>query len=173
MMRHAAWSLLGFNAVLVMCACGGTGGYGRLDAQAPETLVGEIGLSGAVPSVMVTLSMAEGQSVSLVGALRDELSQLSGAVVSVQGVRTATPREFAVESYEIQSIEGERPLVGVLTLVDGEMWLQSDGRRVVRLVELPERLRRSVGAKVWILGRPAEGGTYPHTYGIIRDVGGR
>jgi len=171
-MRHAAWSALGLGGVVVMGACGGTGN-GRLDAQAPEGLVGEVGLSGSVPSVMVTLRPADGEWVSLVGALRDELAQLTGAVVAVQGVRTATPREFSVESYEIQSIEGERPLVGILTLIDGEIWLQSDGRRVVRLVELPERLRQKVGAKVWILGRPADGGTYPHTYGIIRDVGGK
>ena len=163
---------MGLGGVLMMGACGGAGGNGRLDAQAPQMLVGEVGLSGAVPSVMVTLAMSDGQSVSLVGELRDELAQLSGAVVSVEGVPTETPREFAVASYEIQSIEGEQPLVGILTLVDGEMWLQSEGRRVVRLVELPERLRQRVGAKVWILGRPADGGTYPHTYGIIRDVGG-
>ncbi len=172
MTRHAAWLALGFGGALVMGACGGTGGSGRLDAQAPEMLAGEVGLSGAVPAVMVTLSLSDGQSVSLVGELRDELAQLTGAVVAVQGVRTATPREFSVKSYEIQSIEGERPLVGILTLVDGEIWLQSDGRRVVRLVEIPERLRQRVGAKVWILGRPVDGGTYPHTYGIIRDVGG-
>jgi hypothetical protein len=163
---------MGFGGALVMGACSGTGGYGRLDAQAPERLVGEVGLSGSVPSVMVTLRTADGQSVSLVGELRDELAQLTGAVVAVQGVPTATPREFTVESYEIQSIEGERPMVGILILLDGVIWLQPEGGEAVRLVEIPERLREKVGAKIWILGRPADGGTYPHTYGIIRDVGG-
>ncbi len=169
-MRHAAMAL-GIGGCIAMSACGGTGGYGRLDGQAPETLVGEIGLSGSVPMVMVTLRLSNGQSVSLVGELRAELAELTGAVVAVEGVRTATPREFDVASYEIRSIEGERPLVGTLTLFEGAIWLEVEGDEVVRLVEVPERLRGKVGAKVWILGRPADGGTYPHTYGIIRDVG--
>ncbi len=159
--------LVGISAVVA--ACGGSGGTGQMAATGPETLVGRIALTGSAPAVLVTLQTADGRSVDLVGEWRDELQNLTGADVAVRGTATGLPREFAVASYEIRAIEGERPWVGILANRDGELWLEGD--RNVRLVNVPARLRSQIGAKVWVLGRESDGGMYPQTYGVIRAAG--
>ena len=138
-------------------------------AMAPETLVGRIALTGSAPAVLVTLTTADGRSVDLVGAWREELQNLTGAEVTVEGTPMGSVREFDVSSYEIRAIEGERPLVGILAARDGALWL--DGDESVRLVNVPAGLRSQVGAKVWMLGRQRDGGVYPQTYGVIRAAG--
>ncbi len=162
----AIW-LVGISAAAA--ACGGSGGANQMAATGPETLVGRIALTGSAPAVHVTLRTADGRSVDLVGEWRDELQNLTGAEVAVRGTATGSPREFAVVSYEIRAIEGERPLVGILADRDGELWLEGD--QSVRLVNVPARLRSQIGAKVWVLGRESDGGMYPQTYGVIRAVG--
>ncbi len=156
------------NRLLVcvaLAACSGSGGGNQMAATAPETLVGEVQLTGNAPVVLVTLTTAEGRSVDLTGDLRGELRNLTGAEVAVRG-RPASGRDFAVVSYEIRAIQGERPLVGTVAYRGGEYWLEGDVE--VRLVNASEGLRAQIGAKVWILGREMEDGVYPQTYGVIR-----
>ncbi len=146
-------------------ACSGSGGGSQMAATAPETLVGEIQLTGSAPAFLVTLTTAEGRSVDLIGDLRGELQNLSGAEIAVRGT-PASARDFDVVSYEIRAIQGVRPLVGTLAYRDGEYWL--DAEESVRLVTPSEGLRAQVGAKVWILGRAVADGVHPQTYGVIR-----
>ena len=95
---------------VTLAACSGSGGGSQMAATAPETLVGEIQLTGSAPAFLVTLTTAEGRSVDLTGDLRGELQDLSGAEVSVWG-RLASARDFQVMSYEIRAIQGQQPLV--------------------------------------------------------------
>ncbi len=157
--------LFGMGTALAGCGGGGGGGGNQMAATVPGTLVGEILLTGSTPAIQVTL-VSESSSVDLVGELRSELENLTGAEVAVWGRPTGLLREFQVLSYEIRSIGGERPLVGTLAERDGELWL--DGNESVRLVNAPARLRNQLGAKVWVLGRRMEGGVHPQTYGVIR-----
>ncbi len=150
---------------VTLAACSGSGGGSQMAATAPETLVGEIQLTGSAPACLVTLTTAEGRSVDLTGDLRGELQDLSGVEVSVWG-RLASARDFQVMSYEIRAIDGQQPLVGTVAYRDGDYWL--DAEESVRLVNASEGLQALVGAKVWILGRPMEGGVHPQTYGVIR-----
>ena len=154
-----------FGMGTALAGCGGGGGGNQMAATVPGTLVGEILLTGSAPAYQVTL-VSESSSVDLVGELRSELENLTGAEVAVWGKPTGLLREFQVSSYEIRSIAGKRPLVGTLAERDGELWL--DGNESVRLVSAPARLRNQLGAKVWVLGRPMEGGVHPQTYGVIR-----
>jgi hypothetical protein len=149
----------------MLAACSGSGGGNQMAATAPETLVGEIRLTGSAPAFHVTLTTAEGRSVDLAGDLRGELQNLSGAEVAVRG-RLVSARDFQVTSYEIRAIDGQQPLVGTVAYRDGEYWLDAD--ESVRLVTPSEGLRGQVGAKVWILGRPVADGVHPQTYGVIR-----
>ena len=163
-MRHVR-NLLVAATALATAGCGGTGSAAQAGSSAPETLVGEVQLTGSEPAVMVTLRTESGRAVNLVGSLLPELRRLTGAEITVSGVATGG-RDFSADSYEIRSIEGQRPLVGVVVERDGGVWLEGD--ETVRLVEVPARLRGQLGAKVWILGRRMEGGLYPQTYGIIK-----
>ena len=153
---------------VALAACSGSGGGNQMAATGPETLVGEIELTGSAPAFLVTLTTGDGRSVDLTGNLRGELQNLSGAEVAVRGTPAAA-RDFDVVSYEVRAVEGERPLVGVLAFRDGEYWLDAD--ESVRLVNASEGLRAQVGAKVWIVGREMENGVYPQTYGVIRPSG--
>ncbi len=150
---------------VALAGCSGNSGGRQMAATVTETLVGEIQLTGSAPMVLVTLTTAQGRSVDLTGDLRSELRNLTGAEVAVRG-RPASGRDFAVVSYEIRAIQGERPLVGTVAYRGGEYWLEGDVE--VRLVNASEGLRAQIGAKVWILGREMEDGVYPQTYGVIR-----
>ena len=145
-------------------ACGGYGGNTQLESTDPETIVGEVQLAGSDPAVMVTVRAEDGSWVNVVGALRPEISNLSGVVIAVRGA-PASGRDFEVEDYEIRSVQGGRPTVGILVERGREVWL--DGDTSVRLIGVPVGLRSRIGAKVWILGRPVDGGLQPQTYGII------
>lgn len=144
--------------------CGARGGS-EVNSDQRGTLRGEVRLTGIDPAVMVTLQMERGRWVNLIGELRDELERLAGATVAVDG----EPRgewDFEVTGYEILTIQGLEPWVGILSERDGIWWL--DGNRRVRLVEVPARFRELVGARVWILGRAIGDGVHPQTYGVIR-----
>ena len=127
---------------------------------------GVVGVTGADPFTQVVASGTGGE-VALVGALRGELATLHGAEVRVRGRPVANlqprpPRAVEVTSYEIVAINGERPYVGELAAGDGGLWLHG-----MRLAGAPDELRGAVGAKVWVLGRRADGELQVLSYGII------
>ena len=135
-----------------------------------ERLTGRILITGTAQMESVTLQIDGGGSVNLSGALRPELQRLSGAMVSVQGSRTgASPREgFEVAEYEVTSIDGQRPSVGILEERDGGFTIT--GAETVRLTTpVPDALRRQVGAKVWVVGRQTGSGLQVQSYGVIRE----
>ena len=70
-------------------------------------------------------------------------------------------------AYEVMSINGQRPSVGILQELDGGFTIT--GADPVRLTGVPETLRRRVGAKVWVVGRPTDSGLQVQSYGVIRE----
>lgn len=163
-MSRAAMPLVALGWIGTV-ACGGYGGNTQLESTSPETIVGEVQLTGSDPAVMVTVRAEDGRWVNVVGALRPEIRNLSGVVIAVRGA-PASGRDFEVQDYEIRFVRGERPTVGILVERGREVWL--DGDTSVRLIGVPAVLRSRIGAKVWILGRPVDGGLHPQTYGVIR-----
>ena len=144
-------------------------GADTADSVELERLTGQVLVTGTAQMQFVTLQIDGGGSVNLSGELLPELRRLSGAMLSVQGSRTAaTPLEgFAATAYEVTSIDGERPSVGILQERDGEFTIA--GAETVRLNAITDALRRLVGAKVWVVGRETGSGLQVQSYGVIRE----
>ena len=149
----------------------GTTEAGGGDAPEPSSLLeftGPVTATGTEGMRMVNLRADDGSSVGLVGDLAAELARLSGAVVTVRGNEAPAPadRGLEVTEYEVVSVNGETPSVGVLERRDGVYWLGSDPG--VRLMGVPEALTQAVGAKVWVTGSSGADGVRVQSYGIIR-----
>ena len=142
---------------------------GPADTVKLEQLSGQVMVTGTAQMEFVTLQIDGGGSVNLSGALLPELRRLSGANVTVRGTwKPATPLEgFEPASYEVTSIDGQRPSVGILEERDGEFTLA--GAETVRLTGVPDALRRQVGAKVWVTWRQTDSGLQVQSYGVIRE----
>jgi hypothetical protein len=149
----------------------GTTEGGGGDAPEPNSLLeftGPVTSTGTEGMRMVNLRADDGSSVGLVGDLATELARLSGAVVTVRGNEAPAPadRGLDVTEYEVVSVNGETPSVGVLERRGGVYWLGSDPG--VRLMGVPEALTQAVGAKVWVTGSSGADGVTVQSYGIIR-----
>ena len=144
-------------------------GADAVDSVDLERLTGRVLITGTAQMEFVTLQIDGGGAVNLSGVLRPELQRLSGAMVSVQGSRTAAgPLEgFEATAYEVTSIDGQRPSVGILQELDGGFTIA--GPETVRLAGVPDALRRQVGAKVWVVGRETASGLQVQSYGVIRE----
>ena len=134
-----------------------------------ERLTGQVLVTGTAQIEFVTLQIDGGGAVNLSGVLLPELRRLTGARVSLQGSRTAaTPLEgFEATAYEVTSIDGQRPSVGILQERDGGFTIA--GAETVRLTGVPDALRRQVEAKVWVVGRQTDSGLQVQSYGVIRE----
>ena len=170
----------GSKAIVVVCLCFACGGSTDRLEQAPrgreapadiEELAGKILITGSEPVVFVTLRIEGESSVTLLGPLLPELRRLSGATVRVRGVRKAAPPfgGFEATSYEITSIDGARPFVGVLQERNSELAIV--GAESIRLSGVSAALRRQAGAKIWVVGHRTDSGLQVQSYGVIREPG--
>ncbi len=131
---------------------------------------GSVVSSGTEGMRMVNLRPDDGSPVGLVGELASELARLSGAVVTVRGNPASAPaaRGMEVTEYEVVTVNGETPSVGVLERRQGEYWL--GGEPDVHLTGVPDGLAQAVGAKVWVTGSSSADGVRVQSYGIIRPI---
>lgn len=141
------------------------------DEVAADTLEGTVRQVGSTPFVRTVVQGADG-SGRVVGRPAEELARLVGAEVRCMGAWVASDepgRTFEVASYEIVSVDGDRPEVGWLRRVDdGGFALETDGGDRTSLQGVSERLADRVGARIWaVLG---ENGTVQR-YGILREPG--
>lgn len=138
-------------------------------SPASETLAGRIELTGSEPTVAVTLILGSGESVELRGPLELELRNLAGASVQVTGQRAAgSPRPgFEASAYQVLSIDGQRPNVGVVVRRGEFVWLE--GTDTLRLSPVPPLLASRIGAKVWVVGRRVAGAMQVLSFGVIRE----
>jgi hypothetical protein len=164
-----AVSRVGLIAMTYGTLLGCGGGYG----QAPGTaslleITGSITSTGTDGQRMLILRMDDGTSVGLVGELQVELAMLSGAVVTVRGndAPAAADRGLDVTEYEIVTVNGETPSVGMLERRGGEYWLVGDSD--VHLTAVPAVLTQAVGAKIWVTGSSTAGLLRVQSFGIIR-----
>ena len=167
------------SALLVLCLVGGCGTRGQSQKAGPEVcsgspsqLCGRVVVTGSEPLSAVTLMGDKGESTTIVGGLAPELRRLSGATVLVSGTEAdrGPGKSLDVQKYEVLSIDGQRPAVGILAYTHGTMSLA--GRDTVQLTSVPEGLRGKAGAKVWIVGRRAGATLQVQSFGILRDPGG-
>ena len=138
--------------------------------SAGSALRGVLFLTGTEPAVIVVLRGDDGSSVTLTGALRDELRRLSGATVQVSGARhgEGPMARFDVDGYDVLEIDGEKPVVGILHERNGQVSI-GEGKASVRLSAVPDGLGRLLGAKVWVIGQRVADSLRVQSYGVIRE----
>jgi hypothetical protein len=132
-------------------------------------MTGRIVTSGLATEPVTTLQVEGGPATRMLGPLEPELRRLNGAAVWVAGAPAsggARP-SFTVSRYEIVSIDGAKPAVGVVTTRDGTTWLAGDD--TVKLASVPAALEARQGAKVWVVGRRSGAELIVQSYGIIRE----
>jgi len=139
-------------------------------APSETVLTGKVVAGGLAGAPETSLQIEGGKPTTLIGPLEPELRRLGGATVWVTGSPgSAAPNAtFTVSRYEIVSIDGAKPLVGVVAVRDGATWLAAE-RDTVKLVEAAAELSAKVGAKAWVVGRRSGKDLVAQTYGIIRE----
>lgn len=130
-----------------------------------DTLRGLVAIVGSEPGTWAVLQMDAGRrAVTLLGDRR-LLDRLSGLEATVWG----TPDEsgmFQVERFEVRGSGGIAAVDGVIERRGGGYVLVTHGGRALPIARLPETLRSSVGARVWLAG-PLD--RAPDSFGVIAD----
>jgi hypothetical protein len=171
-------SVAALLAVLLGCAPPGepadtlTPGAAVPDGSAAgNELVGVVRVVGSAPmNTQIVLQPEEGGAVRLVGSLADELEQLAGATVAVEGPVGPSPdplvdRELTAVGYRIVEVNGRAAVVGeVVSTENGNARLRTAEGDEVYLTGVPESFR--VGQKVWVQGPRS---LTVQSYGLIRE----
>ena len=132
-------------------------------------LTGQVSVGGLAGQQVTSLQVEGGKPARLVGPLEGELQRLNSATVWVAGAPVASPANgFAVTRYDVVSIDGAKPLVGITLDRAGAMWLAT-ATDTVKLTAAPSDLTRTVGAKVWVVGRRTGSDVTVQTFGVIRE----
>ncbi len=146
----------------------------RAGSPGDTSAQGVVRAVGAVPTAQLVVRSATGDAatqVGLTGPLLEEMGTLVGAEVRVWGEAVANQppppvRAIEVSGYEIVSVGGRKPYVGVLSEYDSALWLHAE--TVMRLVNVPDELVAGEGARVWIVGSVEGDQLTVQSYGIIR-----
>lgn len=162
------------GSVFVLAGCGAGSRPDQADTAPMRdtmTVVGIVKVVGADPLAQLIVQAEGGEATALVGPLQSELHQTVGLEVRVTGVTAdaVPPARTALEvrSYETVSLNGAAAHTGTLER-------SGDGYRLVgttrgwTLVNPPEELRASVGAKAWVAGEVSGDTLRVTAYGIIR-----
>jgi hypothetical protein len=123
-----------------------------------------VAVVGSTPITQVVLRPPTGQSITLTGALANEIRLASGADVWVRG-RRVNERTFDVSSYAVRTVDGVPAVTGALTTDGDRLVLVDDAGRRHVVANPPASLREHVGARVWISGDLSTGLS---AYGILR-----
>lgn len=159
--------------VLVAAACGANrepeAGHGETGAVARDTVTGTVRQVGGTPFAR-TMVEGEAASATVVGPMAGELTRLVGARVRVVG--PPAEGEFPgpairVESYEVLSVDGDEPLVGILRHEAGAGYrIETAEDEVVSLRAVSSSLGAAAGGKVWVVVDET-GGVL--RYGVLRE----
>lgn len=134
------------------------------------TVRGKVVVTGTTGTSTVVLVPPDGKQVFLAGDPAGELRALAGAEVQVQGVPTSgfPGPALLVAGYEVLSINGEQPHVGVILVRADTIWL-AGSTDTLRVIAAPPSWTGRAGAHVWITGPVRDGTLQVQSYGVIRD----
>lgn len=129
------------------------GGPARIGEAGPDTISGTVRLVGSVPFVRTVVEREDGTSLTISGPYEPELERLVGAVVRVSG--RSAPAEggrpgLEATGYQILSVDGETPLVGILRGDHEGFWLEAPGGDTVRVTAVTQPLAGRTGHRVWL-----------------------
>lgn len=135
------------------------------------TVVGIVRVVGADPITQLVVQAEGGDATALVGPLQSELHQTVGLEVRITGV-AADPsppsrRALDVRSYETVAMNGTPAHTGIIERSGDALRLATTSRPWT-LVNPPDELRQSVGAKVWVAGESSGETLRVSAYGIIK-----
>ncbi len=119
---------------------------------AEDTVTGTVRRVGNDPFVRTVVQGDDTVFVS--GDWELEVATLAGARVMIIGTYTTgdMPGTYMeVTSYEIVSVDGDVPYVGILESDGDGFYLSMDGDEVPRLTALSSELQAYKGAKVWVV----------------------
>ncbi len=137
--------------------------------QNGRVVQGTIRQVGGAPNVSTRLETEDGP-VLLRGPLSVEIARAAGAVARVRGTTgDDDPDVIQVERYELVSVDGLSPLVGMLEWEDGALVLQAGEEIRVELAGGTDRMREASGSRVWVTTR--EDGRTIIRWGILRPPG--
>lgn len=142
---------------------------GRVGEPGPDTLVGTVRLVGNAPFTQAVVEPEEGDPAVVGGPYRGEVRKLAGAVVRLTGryAEGGYPgRTLEATSYEIVSVDGERPLLGTLEADDSGFRLAFPDGGDRELTAVSEALAAHRGALVWVV-LDDRGGVA--RYGVLRE----
>ena len=132
-------------------------------------LTGKVSVGGLAGQQVTSLQIAGAKPARLLGPLEPELQRLNTATVWVAGAPVASPAGgFTVTRYDVVSIDGEKPFVGVTMNRAGAVWLAT-GADTLKLSTSPSDLTTKVGAKVWVIGRRTGSDLTVQTHGIVKE----
>lgn len=144
---------------------------GWVGEPGPDTVTGVVRQVGNVPFTR-TVVQGEDEGVTVVGELRDEVTRLVGAEVRVTGERRPNGPfgpELQATAYEILSVDGDRPYVGVLEEDEEGYVLHAAPGGTLRIGAAPLRFRQLIGGRLWVT---VDERATVQRYGILRAPDG-
>lgn len=163
----AAVGLIALTLVSMSCSRKAVVESGPAAGVAEATARGTVRRLGSEAAVRTVLQDEE-SAVVVVGDYEPEIARAAGAQVWVSGTPASSEYGPAlqVSEYEILSVDGEVPVVGVLAEDASGFFIRKGDGSEVR-VDVTEQLAGQLGAKIWVvLG--ADRVTVSR-YGILRD----
>lgn len=157
-------------AAAALAGCGGSSppDDGSPTVAAPDSVTGTVRRVGSTP---FSRTVVEGDdTVTVTGPVEDQVARLSGARVRVYGEMSTGQYPgptLEATAYELLSVDGERPAVGVLRADGQGLYLEREGREPLRLRAVTSGLESRLGAKVWVV--TGEDGVV-RRYGILRPA---
>ena len=170
-------------AVLIACGCSGAsvGPVSPIQAAPPSDsldITGTVSTDASVSPTGVSMLLASGDMVDLVGTEAQRLTGLGGAEVQLRGTWT-TPVEprldselgllavrpaFAVDRFVVLAVGGREALDGMLEEDEGKYYLQLSRGDVHWFDDVPPEFSSFLGKRVWVTGSM---GDPPLTFGVI------
>lgn len=162
---RGALAMLVVAGALVACVRGPSVGDGnRSDSIAADTLRGTVAIVGAEPATSVMLQDDQGAATPLQGE-EATLRALAGIEVAVRGLAGGRGT-FQVASVAVRAHMGVPAVDGILVRRGAGWALITAPGDTVPIAYLPEVLRGSEGARVWLAG-PLD--RSPDAWGTIRQ----
>lgn len=143
-------------------------GFAWIGSVGPEAVEGRVRVVGSAPFSQAVVEPDAGEGMVVTGPYRSEIQRLSGAHVRITGhYEKGQLSETVLEatSYEILSVDGDRPLIGRLEEDDGGFFLAGTAGEMRRVGVISESLQTHVGSIVWVVLDEYDGVA---RYGILR-----
>lgn len=165
-MRPESWprvspSLGALWAVVIACHHPNGAAPGRADAEAADTITGQVQLTGvgAFPRVVLVRDDGRG-ALTLIGP--PWLGRVNGLRIAVVGALSGS--ELNVKQFTVVAANGLPATDGRLVADGATLYLETADRVRHRLVRPSPNLRAHIGARVWVSG-PLD--QEPVAYGVI------